>query len=431
MQGLPRDRCTRTILLLTTATSSMVVAQGCDVPVEPGGFTVSDFDLEGPLDTACPATGDVPGVDTFLIATAAVQDAAGSVREDVRAELEALAQGLGLETSSSSTSSELAAQVKAAMLVALEGKAQGLEIVHEAALCVLDTDMALAAAVGCDPVAEVDAPVDCLGTCAGTVGATFECSGDAALHCEAASPEVACGTDCIGTCASEIVDEACAGSCIGTCDGICTAVEPDGSCSGTCLGLCEGICGLVSPGGACDGTCLGDCVTASESPDCEDTAVPTCVPGLTGVVECEELCRGSVSVPGLVDACTAPVAALANAAMECMPPFSQARAAFLTDVGEAEAAELQVWADDMAARLSTMLAAQARAKSLLDSALSPDTGLASAVDGLTSAAVSTAKDAPCVVERLDGAAAVLGELPAGLEDVVQAVDTLDGALPGG
>ena len=426
MQGLSSVRCMRAILLLTTGTAAMVVAQGCDVLVEPGGFTVSDFDLGGPLDPACPATGDVAGVDTFLVATTVVQRAAGSVREDVREELEALARGLGLETSSSSTLDELAAQVKAAMLGSMEGKAQGLEIVHEAAFCVLDTEVAAAAAAGCDPVADADAPVDCLGTCAGTAGATFECDGDAVLHCEIDAPAVACGTDCIGTCASEVFGEACEGSCVGTCDGFCTATEADGSCRGTCLGRCEGMCGLVSPGGACDGTCFGDCVTAPESPDCEDAAVPTCVPGLTGVVECEALCRGSISVPGLVEACAAPVAALANAAMECTPPSSQARATFVIDVDETEAAELQMWADDVARSMSTMLAAQARARSLLASALSPETGLSSAVDGLKTAAGSTAKDAPCVVERLDGAAATLRELPAGLEDVVRAVDILDG-----
>jgi hypothetical protein len=421
----------RSALLFTAVTSPMVVAsQGCDVHVEPGGFTVSDFDLDS-MDDECPAVGEVPGVYTFLSATAAVQGAADSVLADVREELEALAQGLGLETSSSRTLGELAAQVKVAMLGSLEGKAQTLEIVHEAAFCVLDTDMASAAAAGCDPVADVDALVECVGTCVGTAGATFECAGDAVLQCEVDTPALVCGTDCIGTCASEIADEACAGSCIGTCDGTCTFVELDGSCSGTCLGRCKGMCELVSPGGACDGTCLGDCVTAAESPDCEDTAVPTCVPGLTGVVECSELCRGSVSVPGLVDGCTAPVAALANAATECVPPFSQAHAAFSADVDESEAAALQVWADDVAASMSTMLAAQALAKSLLDSALSPQTGLLPAIDGLTSAAVSTMKDSTCVVEELDGAAAVLRELPAGLEDVVRAVDILDGVLPAG
>ena len=201
-------------------------------------------------------------------------------------------------------------------------------------------------------------------------------------------------------------------------------MESDGSCSGACLGRCDGLCGLVSLGGACEGTCLGGCVTAPESPDCAG-AMPMCVPGLAGVVECGELCRGSVSVPGLVDACSAPVAALANAATECMPPFSQPRAVFEVDVDEADAAALQLWADDVAASMSTLLAAQALASSLLGSALSPATGLLPAVDGLKSAAASTAKDDPCVLEQLEGAAAVLRELPAELEDVVQAVGTLD------
>jgi len=423
---LSSSRRMRSTLLLSTVTSSMMFAsQGCNVLVAPGGFTASEFDL----DPECPATGDVVGADTFLAATTAVHDAARSLQSDARDELEALAQGLGLETSSSSTLSELATRVEAAMLGSLGGKAPNLEIVHEAVFCVLDTDVASTAAAGCDPAAEP--LVDCLGTCVGAAGATLECDGDAVLHCEVDAPQGTCDTECLGTCASEILDDVCVGACIGTCDGICTAVEPDGSCSGACLGLCEGMCGLVSPGGACEGTCLGDCVIASTIPDCEDTAVPMCVPGPTGVVECSERCRGLVSVPGLVDACTASVAALANAATECVPPSSQAHATFAIDVDESEAAALQVWADDVAARMSNLLAAQALASSLLDSALSPETGLLPVVDGLASAAASTAEDAPCVAEQLDAAAAVLRELPAELEDVVRAVSILDMARSGG
>lgn len=429
MQRLSSDRGIRSTLFSTVAAAMVLASPGCDVIVAPGGPTIGEFDLEGPMVPQCPATGDVVGVDTFLAATAAVHDAARSVQSDARAELEALAEGLGLAPSASSTLRELAAQVNAAMLGSLEGKALRLEIVHEAVSCVLDTDMASAAAAGCDPAADVGARVECQGTCVGTAGARLECDGDAVLNCEVDTSHGTCGTDCIGTCAHEVLDEACAGACLGLCEGTCTAPEADGSCSGACVGQCWGMCGLVSSGGACAGTCVGDCVSAPQSPGCEEAAVPMCVPGLTGVVECGGRCRGAVAVPGLVDACTASVAALANATLECVPPFSQAHAAFAADLNEPDAAALQMWADDVAASMSTLLAAQAFASALLETALSPEVGLSSAVEGLTSAAAST--NDPCVAEQLEGAAAMLRDLPAGLEDVVEAVGTLEAAQSGG
>lgn len=79
--------------------------------------------------------------------------------------------------------------------------------------------------------------------------------------------------------------------------------------------------------------------------------------------------------------------------------------------------------------MSTLLAAQALANTLLETVLSP-TGLSSAVDELTSAAASIAND-ECVVEQLEGAAASLRELPAGLADAVQAVGILESAQSGG
>lgn len=426
----PRLRTVRSILRSSTFTTwGIVAAAGCSAPGEPSLTS----DGTNPADLQCGGTEQVPGVTSFLAATSAVQSVAGSIQSDVRAQLESLAQELGLETSSSSSLSELAAQVEAAMIGAFGGHVEGLSLVHEPTSCLLDTDVAGTAAAECDPAIDpATALVECLGACVGLPGASLVCEGDAVLYCEAPLPGIDCSTDCVGMCATELVGEACVGTCIGTCEGICTSPALDGSCNGSCIGLCSGSCGLVSDGGACDGACLGECITAPGSPACDDAATPSCEPGASGTVECSDLCEGIVAVPGVIEECIAPVGALANAATSCVPPPSQVQLTFTGQTDDDTKADLQLLADDVAVGMSAMLAQQAQAQTLLDSALSPVSGLLAVVEELIGSvtALLGEPDASCVVEELQGATDVLQTAQGNLEDAVQAVGILDGALAG-
>ncbi|MCA9648340.1 MAG: hypothetical protein H6712_07420 [Myxococcales bacterium] len=421
--------------------TASLIAIGCDAPIvsepiEPavegrllgsGGGT----EICGLLGGA--STSDVPGLDAFLGATSSVQSAAADVQQAVRDELEAMAEGLDVDTSSSTTASELAAAIQAAMIGELAGSVEGIDVVHEAVLCTVDTDPSADLAAACDGAIDAaTAVVECLGSCIGDPGATLTCSGDAVLSCSSAAPEASCQGECLGACAESIIEGSCAGTCIGTCDGLCSLPGQDGSCAGACIGTCSGACeSVLGPGESCDGECIGDCVSVPDIPSCDDTEVPICEPGVSGVIACDDLCAGATSVPAVAEECATSVIAAANALTECVPPLTEIHMVFSVDVEDDERVELELWSDEMAVHLSALLAAQARAQAIQDTAFGPLGGLLGEVDTLLSSILETVGifDAGCIVDILDGATAVLPDAEAALQDAIEAVDVIGGLLP--
>lgn len=421
--------CSRAIAMVGVG-SMLLVSIGCDAQVEPGPADTIATQPRllcggGGLLGGGDPIGDVPGLASFLDASSVVDGVAGSIADDVRAQLEGLAQSIGMQTSSDMSLTSLAAAVQSGLLGSVAGQVEGLDFIQGLTQCSVNTDVVTELAESCDlgfdAVTEV---IECLGTCVGLAGIPLACEGDAVLQCQTEAFGVTCDGACMGSCALPVVAEACGGTCTGACDGICTELSPEGDCIGSCDGPCTGTCESIAPGDSCAGDCTGECVKVPGAPGCDESETPMCEPGASGAIGCDGLCLGTLAIPGLSDECLAPVQALANSLLACEPPLSDAHVNASADVEDEEKAALEVWADDVAASMGAMTASQAQAQSLLGST----GGLLGVVEELLSTVLSLlgGLDATCVLGQLNDATATLEDAQSTLEEVIAAVEIIEG-----
>ncbi|MEZ4380476.1 MAG: hypothetical protein R3A79_03965 [Nannocystaceae bacterium] len=375
--------------------------------------------VEGILAGASVVYG-VASVDAFFGAVLDVKAASERTSAALRWELDAIAVSLGVAPGSSG------ATIQAAIAERVEAATSGgLHLRHQPAACSTSLEVAAAAAAECDDELDAgDLTVRCDGTCDIDASVQAACAADGALTCVGVAPGLQCAGDCTGTC--ELSEpSACDGVCRGECAGDCSVVDAQGACAGACAGDCTGRCELAA-GGVCDGACQGECLTTPPAQSCDAGVQARCEATASAGIDCSGGCEGAAQA--VVNAgCEATVAAKAEANVECRPPevvitwqWSDA----LED-DPAGQAEFRAWIGVVRGRLAALLATDAKARVLAQSATSLRAAAEGAVKDSFAALTQTddltaAIGAGCGLAQLGDVRAVLEQAGASLEESLSA-----------
>jgi hypothetical protein len=383
-------------------------------------------EISAPCGLTCPSDGladgragisGVASVDGFFSAVLGVRDAAGAVSGTIRAELEGMAKGLGIEGAADLSLDELTSQVRAGIEAKISASVDGsLSIEFQPAKCEADLEVSAKAAAECDVEADPGSiEAKCEGTCEVSAEVAAECSAMGTLSCSGQAPGFACEGTCSGSCQLEVAAE-CGGSCNGTCEGECSACaggacEMDGdgfvaNCAGTCSAGCRGECKLDG-GGSCAGRCEGTCEYTPPSGMCEANATAKCDVSAMADAKCEGKCEGSVEPPMVKAECAAQVEAKAKAEIVCTPPSLSVEFQFAAGLDADAQAEFKAWLEGFKGRFAAMLAARAKLDFVAEAAVD----LVAAAGGAVEGSIDAALGGDLSVKLVVGLACALEELP--------------------
>jgi hypothetical protein len=280
-------------------------------------------DLAAQCGLTCPAKGVADGnasitgvasIDAFFSSVVRFQNAADTISDGVRAELDGIALSVGLQAGAS------AADIKTAVAAKITANVDGsLTIVADPPHCSVTAKATLQAEAQCD--AKFDpgsASVTCQGTCDVQAGAQVDCGASADLTCTGTAPSLNCTGTCQGEC-DLTAAATCSGTCNGTCNGTCSVKNADGSCAGSCSGTCQGTCKLEAAG-TCSGSCKGQCTYKPATASCDASAQAHCTAKAGASVDCKGSCTGTVTPPSASAECTASAKADASVNATCTPP---------------------------------------------------------------------------------------------------------------
>jgi hypothetical protein len=397
---------------------SSFALQGCEDGESPLGDLPAKCGLVCPVEGIAQGNASISGlasVDSFFGAVVDFTAAAEGVDAKIRAELDAMALGLGLPEGA--TGAEIRAKIEGRIMAAVDG---GLTVRYQEPKCEASVEVAASAAAACDT--EVDpgsVQVQCQGSCDIDASAQADCQANGTLTCVGQAPNLQCEGTCTGTC--ELMGAAtCDGTCRGTCTGECSVLDSQGNCAGACDGNCQGECEL-SAGGTCTGSCQGDCEYTPPGGMCDANVTARCEAMAEANVECKGGCEGEATPPMVKAECEASVEAKAKASVECTPPSVEITWQWNASLDAEGQANFRAWVNSFRGQLAGLLAATAKAKILADLAVN----LAAAADGAVKGGIedlSTEADLKISI----GAGCALKELP----DAVNMINAAGGQLAG-
>ncbi len=425
---------------------SMAAVQGCD---EAAGNIAEQCGLDinctgdGILEGNASISG-VASIDGFFGAVINVQGAAANLEAGIRAELLGLAALLEVDGAADLSTDALSAAVEAKLTAELEANIDGsITVNYQPPECKASLEVTAQAAAECD--VEVDPgsiEAKCEGSCEIDASAQADCMAEGTLSCEGTAPSLACSGTCTGECNLEVA-ATCEGTCRGACDGECSArVDPmdaTSDCKGTCGGNCTGSCEL-SAGGNCSGSCEGSCKYEPGSAMCEAGAKASCEATADASVECSGSCEGNVEPPEVSAECKASVEAEAKASVECTPPSLALEYQFAASLDATAQAEFRAFLEGFKIHFSGMIAAEAKAKIVLDAIVNAETGLIASAGGAVNGAIETTLDGDldlktsfglkCAVSALGDVEAALSGAQGSLSASINAFASISGAVGG-
>lgn len=401
--------------------------QGCDDLAEQCGLTCPE---KGILQGNASISG-IASIDAFFGAVVDFKAAADSVSVGIRAELDAIAVGVGLEPGAAGA--DIKAAIDAKISAAVSG---GLQIKAKPAECKASVEVAASAAAECD--VEVDpgsVEAKCEGSCTIDASAQADCAAMGNLRCEGTAPSLECSGTCTGTCNLQAA-ASCEGTCRGTCNGTCSVQDASGNCNGACDGTCQGECEL-SAGGSCEGKCEGSCEWDPGMAECDASVQAKCEAAAEANVECQGECKGSVEPPEVSAECQATVEAKAEASVECTPPSVEIAWQWSADLeGDLDAqAEFKAWINNFKGQLGALVAATAKAEILVTGIGNLSAAAQGAVKGgidevKASGDLKASIGAGCALAVLGDVGTVLGEASGQLSANIEASASIT-AMAGG
>jgi hypothetical protein len=396
-------------------------AQGCD----PGDLAAQcglSCD-ENAVANGNASVSGVQNVDAFFSAGLNLSAEAKIVAAEIRAELDAIAKSCGAAEGSSGA--DIAAAVNTKLEASIDGS---ITLEYQAPKCEISAEVTVEATAKCD--VEVDpgaVKAECSGKCEAEVNAEgeFDCGADVEAQCEINGPQIECSGKCEGSCKLEAA-ASCSGTCKGECSGECSATTADGSCAGSCDGECTGTC-EASVAAECSGSCEGKCIVEPANGKCEANATARCDASgsVDAKVECEGKCEGEVTPPSASAECEASAKAEADVRAECTPPQLALAYEFDANLDASAQAEFEAWATGtLSARVSALLALQAKAEILTDTCAS------FASDGVAAATGSfnTALSGDVSIQQQFGLTCAVPQVAALGEVVVDAAGELTASL---
>ncbi|MCA9656737.1 MAG: hypothetical protein KC486_00195 [Myxococcales bacterium] len=397
---------------------SSIALQGCEEGDSPLSGLAEKCGLVCPTEGIAQGNASISGlasVDSFFGAVVDFTAAADGVDAKIRAELDAIALGLGLPEGAAA--GEIRTKIEERLMFAVAG---GLQVKYQEPKCEASVEVAASAAASCD--AEVDpgsVQVQCQGSCDIDASAQADCQASGTLTCVGQAPNLQCEGSCTGTC--ELMGAAtCDGTCRGTCTGECTVLDSQGNCAGACDGNCQGECEL-SAGGMCNGKCQGECEYTPPGGMCDANVKARCEAMVEANVECKGGCEGEATPPMVKAECEATVEAKAKASVECTPPSVEITWQWSATIdGDLQAqANFRAWVNSFRGQLAGLLAATAKAKILADLAVN----LAGAAEGAVQGSIEDLS-VEADLKTSIGAGCALLQLP----DAVNLINAAGGQL---
>lgn len=416
-------RTLRASLVPITFASAASVFAACDT-------------IEDACDLGCPDEGVLEGnasisgiksIDAFFGAVIDFGAVAAEVNGSVRAELDAMALGLGLEKGA--PAADISAAIEAKVAANVEG---GLTVNIQEPRCEASVEATASAVAQCE--ADVDpgsVEVSCEGSCTIDASAQAECSASGTLTCKGQAPNLQCEGTCTGDCSLDVSAE-CSGTCRGECTGTCTVMDSTGACKGKCEGTCQGTCELDA-GGSCSGKCEGSCEYTPPSGECEASAEARCEASADANISCEGGCDGTAKPPEVSAECEATVEAKASAKAECTPPAIDISWQFAAGLDADAQAEFSAWVQGFKVQLGALVAATAKAELLVGSGtVLLETGvdaIASAAQELTASTdLRASVGAGCALLEVELVADTMQTSLSGLQQSVDGVLEIRGAV---
>lgn len=360
----------------------------------------------------------VPSIDAFFGATLDFTGAVGTVTADLRAEITALHALVGADAS---VEGDFAAKLDAKLNAYISGS---LTVDAQPPRCEASVDIAVKAAAECDAdVKPGEVSARCEGSCTIAADAQADCAAAGALTCRGTAPDLQCEGSCSGGCKLEV-----AAACDGTCRGSCDGMDMEGRCTGMCQGECD-----VAAGARCEGSCTGQCEYKPAEGSCDATAEAHCDASVHAEAKCEGKCEGKATPPEVSAECKASVDAKAEASVQCYPP-SLALSYDLKAGLDAQAdAEFRAFITNFRLRFSALLAASARAKSLIEVGGTLGAAGVAAVEGAAtdlkaSGDLKASIGAACAIGMLPQAATMITDSVAGLSAQAQAAASVTAAV---
>lgn len=388
---------------LSSALALAAGAAGCQ-PQQPSAHeavTVTEQaetygDLAEQCGLKCPAKGIVDGnasisgtasVDSFFQAVLDFQAKAGNVSADIDAQLQAIRGDFGI-----AAGTELDAGLKAAISANVEGS---LTVKAEPAKCQVDAQATLEAQAKCDvDVKPGSAMIKCEGSCEVDASAKVDCGANAMLTCTVNAPSAMCSGTCQGSCEVMLMGAAkCDGTCKGSCSGNCSAYVKDtmgnAQCQGSCDGMCTGSCeAQLAAAAKCDGKCSGQCTITPPSGMCDAAISAHCEAMAGAMVDCKGRCDGNVTPPSAKADCQASAKAEAKLNVECTPPRLAISYKLKAGVDAMAQAQFVAGVKNLQVRLPALLAAVAKADSVIKAGAGLGTDATGAVKGAVQAGLS-------------------------------------------
>jgi hypothetical protein len=196
----------------------------------------------------------------------------------------------------------------------------------------------------------------------------------------------------------------CSGSCDAMCMGSC---EAQLAAEATCMGKCTGQCTITPPSGMCD---------AAISAHCEAMA--------GAMVDCKGRCDGNITPPSAKADCQASAKAEAKLNVECTPPRIAISYKLKAGVDAAAQAQFVAGIKNLQVRLPALLAAIAKA----DSVIKAGTGLAADATGAVKTAASGAIKGNASIQATIGLGCAVTELGAVGDALKSSTDKISGSF---
>jgi hypothetical protein len=389
---------------------------GGDGGLGPIGDVAATLAKQCGIDVACKsglAEGNasisgVVAIDSFFQSVLNFEAKADNVSASIDAQIAAIRGDFGL-----AANADLAAGLKAQISANVQGS---LTIKAEPAKCEVDVQATLQAQAHCDAkVNPGSASVKCEGSCEVEADAKVDCGADATLMCTVTPPMGMCSGTCKGTCETKLSAAAkCDGTCKGTCMGNCSAYSDSGAtqCAGSCDGMCMGSCeAALMAEASCSGTCSGECTITPPNGMCTGAIRAHCDAKANAMVDCKGRCDGSVTPPSASAECNASAKAEAKLNVECTPPRLAIAYSLKAGVDATAQAKFVAGIKNLQVRLPALLAAVAKANSVVDAGkgLTAD-GKAAITAGISSAAKAAGSGDLKLIFGLKCAAGELGNV---------------------
>ncbi|MEZ4383935.1 MAG: hypothetical protein R3A79_21565 [Nannocystaceae bacterium] len=410
-----------------------IALQGCE-DSGPLGELAEKCGLVCPTEGIAQGNASISGlasVDSFFGAVVDFTAAADGVDSKIRAELDAIALGVGLPEGA--TGAEIRAKIEQRIAVSVAG---GLQVKYQEPKCEASVEIAASAAAECD--ASVDpgsVEVQCKGSCDIDASAQADCQASGTLTCVGQAPNLQCEGTCTGTCELTAA-AACDGTCRGECAGECSVLDSQGNCAGACDGNCKGECEL-NAGGDCQGNCQGECAYTPPGGMCDANVQARCEAMAEADVKCKGGCEGEATPPMVKAECDATVEAKAKASVECTPPSVEITWQWSADIdGDIQAqASFRAWVNSFRGQLAGLVAATAKAEILADLAVNLAASAEGAVQGgiqelSLEADLKTSIGAGCALDQIPDAVGLINAAGGKLAGSVSASGEIFAAIGG-